>query len=75
MPFVVVTWIDAMRGDESVEATQVISCRRETVGWLLRDDREGVLVAMSKDDQGDKTIYERWFGIPRRYVESVRKPR
>jgi len=65
---VVVEWIDAVRDDDVVVAgAGPIGCNRQTVGWLLRNDEHGVVMAMS-DDEGS---YERGFFIPFPYIVQV----
>lgn len=70
MKIALVTWLDATRTDESVQPHTRVGTKRETVGWLLRRDDEGVVIAMSRDWDG--TDFERGFTIPRPYVSSVR---
>jgi len=64
-----VVWLDATRTDETVTATDKIGIKRETLGWILRDDSQGVVIAMTKDDKD----YERGFTIPRAYIKKVVK--
>jgi hypothetical protein len=64
-----VVWLDATRTDETITATEKIGIKRKTVCWVLRDDAEGVVVAMSKDGND----YERGFTIPRSYIKKVVK--
>lgn len=46
-----------------------VGIKRKTLGWILRDDYTGIVIAMSRD--GDE--YERGFTIPRAYVVKVRR--
>jgi hypothetical protein len=62
-----VTWLDATRTDESVRYDHPLTSTRRTLGWILRDDEEGIVIAMTNDDEG----FERGFGIPRAYVKTV----
>jgi hypothetical protein len=65
-----VTWIDATRTDDVVTAHDQIGVQRETVGWILCDNSEGIVIAMTRDD-GDR--FERGFTIPRNYIVSVER--
>lgn len=69
MKIALVRWIDASRSDEEVSAYSLGPSVRETVGWLLREDKDGVVVAMSRDDGH----FERGFYIPRAYIEGITK--
>ena len=69
---VVVTWLDAERGDETWEATS-IGVVRNTVGWVVRKDADGIVIAMSRDEYPGTQKYERWFAIPTAYIQRVRK--
>ena len=62
-----VTWFDATKTDEILDSTFNVGSTRRTTGWVLRDDKEGVVVAMSLDDEG----YSRGFGIPRPYIKRI----
>lgn len=64
-----VTWLDASRTDDVVTAHDRIGVERQTVGWLLRDDRDGVIIAMTLDEDR----FERGFTIPRNYIVSVER--
>lgn len=66
---VLVTWIDAMRSDDEATGLEQLSIKRETLGWLLRDDDAGVVIAMTHDEGK----FERSFSIPRPYIEDVRR--
>lgn len=64
-----VTWLDASRTEETLTASMSVGIKRKTLGWILRDDYTGIVIAMSRD--GDE--YERGFTIPRAYVVKVRR--
>ena len=69
MKRVEVTWLDAMRGEgDALDAK--LGIERRSVGWLVQDEDDGVVIAMSRD--GGKE-FERWFGIPRPYIVKVRR--
>ncbi len=70
MKIVEVTWLDAGRTEDTVTGRESIGIERRTVGWLMRDDEEGVIVAFSDDGEAG---YERAFLIPRAYVRDVRR--
>lgn len=65
-----VTWLDAMRGEGSTDdaPARTFGTVRRTVGWMVSDQKAGVLIAMSKDG----LAYERWFSIPRPYIMTVK---
>lgn len=69
---VMVTWIDATRGDDFAPPATAAGIERRTLGWLLRDDDEGVVLAMSDDGPAG---FERWYAIPRAYIVSVDRAR
>lgn len=62
-----VTWRDARRTDDEVTGRETPATVRESVGWVLRDDEEGVTIGMTRDDI---ERFERGFMIPRDYVKS-----
>lgn len=68
MRLALVTWLDAGRTDDTVTGHEDIGIRRQTVGWVLRNDEKGVVLAMTHD-AGE---YERGFFIPRLYIEHQR---
>ena len=67
-----VTWLDAERGDETWE-TAAIGIVRHTVGWVVKKDATGIVLAMSRDEYPGTEKYERWFAIPTAYITRVRK--
>ena len=70
---VVVTWLDAERGDDEPTSGH-IGVVRNTVGWAVKRDDTGIVIAMSQDEYRDgKQTYERWFAIPTAYIQKVRK--
>jgi hypothetical protein len=69
MKIVLVKWLDATRTDDVISASGKIGIVRETVGWLLRKDDDGIVIAFTRDDGHD---YERGFTIPHTYIKSVR---
>lgn len=70
-PVAIVKWKDASRTDDVVNPAAMGPVIRETVGWLLSNGPEGVVIAMTNDDG----TYERGFFIPREYIQKVRKLR
>lgn len=62
-----VKWLDASRTDDEVNPLTLTGISRETIGWVLRDDAVGVVIAMTHDDER----YERGFFIPRGYIQTV----
>lgn len=73
MKLVLVTWLDAQKMSDEDEVTPEgpIGAVRETAGWLLRRDEEGVVIAMSKDNHSDRTAFSRGFAIPKTYIKRV----
>lgn len=69
-PMAVVIWSDAVKRDDGFMAPFETRTERRSVGWVLRDDKHGVVLAM--DDGGAEYGYEFGLGIPRIYVSSVR---
>jgi hypothetical protein len=75
IPIVVVAWHDAatrMHGEISPgDPPQHVGVILWTVGWLIRDDAEGVVlgVEVSENDGSFRHIVE----IPRAYIKRVRK--
>lgn len=64
-----VRWLDAQRDDGTPSVVAgPIGVLRRTVGWVLRDDEHGVVLAFSKD--ADE--FERTFSVPRAYIRKVR---
>ena len=68
LKIVLVTWMDATRTDDTLSARFAVSLRRETVGWLLRRDDDGVVLAFDRSEND----FERGFGIPAAYIRSVK---
>lgn len=68
MKVVLVKWLDATRTDDTMGAFDKVGVIRETVGWLLHDNEDGVILTMSRDFEG--TSYERGFTIPKPYIKS-----
>lgn len=71
---VVVYWLDA-EGSGAQELTEdVMRCaigrNRRDVGWLLRDDAEGVVILGGLIDGG---THDRRLSVPRAYVRDVRR--
>ena len=69
----VVTWIDAGRTESSLTGREDVGIRRQTVGWVLNNVSQGVVVAMTRDELNGGIEYERGFTIPRAYIVKVRK--
>jgi len=65
-----VTWLDATRTDDNISAHASIGVMRETLGWLLYEGKDGVVLAMTRD--GDEN-FERGFTIPHVYIHKVKK--
>lgn len=63
-----VTWLDAVftSGDPVPMATVGIMMR--TLGWVLRDDSQGIVIASERDAEGG---YRRVTEIPRPYIRKV----
>jgi hypothetical protein len=63
-----VTWMDAVRTDDIVNADGLIGVTRKTVGWVVRKDKTGIVLAFSFDAD---SVFERGFFIPQAYVKKV----
>lgn len=72
MKVVEVTWLDATRSDDEPNLNADGAVRR-TVGWLVKDRKKGVIIAMSRDEGDGVTPFERWFFIPRPYIIKIRR--
>lgn len=74
MKLVLVTWLDAIQvdGSDEVAPDGPIGAVRHSVGWLLRRDEEGVVIAMSRDEHANRVAYEKGFGIPAAYIRKVK---
>jgi hypothetical protein len=66
---VIVTWLDAAFSTAGYNLANKIGLVMQTVGWLLRNDEEGVVVIGEIDEQGEN---RRVTEIPRPYVEEVK---
>ena len=73
MKVVLVTWLDAtkMDGEDEISPEGPIGVVRQAVGWLLRRDKDGVVIAMSKDNHPDRTQFSKGYAIPAAYVKRV----
>jgi hypothetical protein len=60
---ILLRWRDAVKFEESPPSRCYIM--RETVGWIVSEDLEGIILAMDKDEDGN---LEKGFGVPREYV-------
>jgi hypothetical protein len=68
----VVTWLDASRSDDTARGDGPIGILRHTVGYILRRDDTGVVIAMSRDEAPQGVEHEREFRIPASYIKRVR---
>jgi hypothetical protein len=71
-----VTWNDAVHfdSDGKVAEDADVYYTRETVGWVVRHDRHGILLGMTHDEEDDGTIvYEMGYGIPKPYICCVKE--
>lgn len=69
----VVTWLDASRTESNLTGREDIGIRRESVGWVLNNVPQGVVLAMTRDELNGNIEYERGFTIPRPYIVKVRR--
>lgn len=86
-PLVLVSWLDAsfsqfeeaIGPDEALIETDMLGCTNYSVGYKIRDDVQGIKLAMEWCDGDNK--YRHLLEIPRAYVQDVislspkRKPR
>jgi hypothetical protein len=68
---VVVTWIDATQRDgvrrEKVMYSEMYLSRRRTIGFLVVRDSKGIVLATTKDEDGEMEI----IAIPSGMIEEV----
>jgi len=73
----IVHWTDAMSSDDLLEDEITRDCPRVTVGWLLADDEDGVVIAA--DYQFKKKAWSEINTIPRGMISEpvivVKQPR
>lgn len=60
---VLIRWRDALRYEESPPSRCYII--RETVGYIVSEDADGIILAMDRDEDGN---YEKGFGVPTAYI-------
>jgi hypothetical protein len=76
MQLVLVIWVDAWQDQENFSTAHGIASTHgpmnvETLGWLIRDDEEGISVVNERSTQDGKDVFRGRTFIPRVNVKSV----
>lgn len=72
-PLIIVTWIDAVAGCGWEEFNDVDNSPHiiSTVGYLIKESKESILLVMSKDEQSSN--FNCSFVIPKGMIQNIKK--